>query len=126
MYDNLIQDEKTVWYVGINSDLTEGRGTEVIIGVTEMPETARRIARGRNVMGSDGNVFPGQAYKINGCWHVRGDIIQPSAHDLKIAKERLAREKRDRIKQEIYDELVYDMGVDPDKLKLLMENDDDE
>lgn len=125
MQDDLIQDKKTVWYVGINSDLTEGKGREVIIGVTELPETARRIAHKRNVMGSDGNVFPGQAYKINGCWHVRGDIIQPSAHDLKIAKVRLAREERDRIKQEIYDELVYGMGVDPDKLKLLMDNDDE-
>lgn len=125
MKDNLIQDEKTVWYVGINSDLTEGRGREVIIGVTEMPETARRIAHKRNVMGSDGNVFPGQAYNINGRWYVRGDITQPSAHDMEIAKVRLAREERDRVKQEIYDELVFGMGVDPDKLLLLMENDDE-
>ena len=125
MYDNLIQDEKTVWYVGINSDLTEGRGTEVIIGVTELPETARRIAHKRNVMGSDGNVFPGQAYKINGRWYVRGDITQPSAEEMELAKVRLAQAERERIKQEIYDELVYEMGVDPDKLRLLMDNGDE-
>lgn len=125
MNDNLIQDEKTVWYVGINSDLTEGKGREVIIGVTEMPETARRIAHKRNVMGSDGNVFPGQAYKINGRWYIRGDITQPSASDMELAKVRMAREERDRIKQKIYDELVCDMGVDPDKLRLLMDNGDE-
>ena len=50
--------EKTLWVVYTNSDLTEGRGRKVPRLVCEIEATARRLARGASVMGSDGDVLP--------------------------------------------------------------------
>lgn len=49
-----------------NSDLTEGRGHEVIIAYCETPATARRFAKRRGVQGFDGDVSPVRLYIIEG------------------------------------------------------------
>ena len=49
-------DKLTGWGVYVNSDLTEGRGFERIKHLCEEEATARRLARGANVQGSDGVV----------------------------------------------------------------------
>lgn len=41
-----------------NSDLTEGRGREVIIGYFLLESDAKKAARGQGVMGTDGDVRP--------------------------------------------------------------------
>lgn len=78
-----IQDSKSIWIVSVNSDLTEGRGHNVIKANCELEATARRIAKGADVQGSNGRVDPGFAYKIRNCWYVRGTPTTPSRNDIK-------------------------------------------
>lgn len=51
-------EERTLWVAYTNTDLTEGRGQQVPKHVCEMEATARRLAKGISVMGSDGEVCP--------------------------------------------------------------------
>lgn len=53
-----ISNKKTVWVAYTNTDCTEGRGYDIPIAVCELEVTARRLARGRHVQGSDGPVRP--------------------------------------------------------------------
>lgn len=51
-------EERTLWVAYTNTDLTEGRGREVPKHVCEAEATARRLAKGISVMGTDGDVRP--------------------------------------------------------------------
>ncbi len=55
-----------VWVVWVNTDLTEGRGFQVPKAICCAEATARRLARGANVQGSDGVVSREPAFTVNG------------------------------------------------------------
>ena len=54
----VITNRKTAWVAYTNTDCTEGRGYDIPIAACELEVTARRLARGRHVQGSDGPVRP--------------------------------------------------------------------
>lgn len=86
-----MSETRTVYVAHTNTDCTEGRGRDVPIAVCRMESTARRIARGRYVQGSDGPVHPVNMVEINGRWFLPAncvDIIEPSAGDV-AAQEKL-------------------------------------
>lgn len=58
--------DTTGWAVLINSDLTEGRGFEMVRHVCKLEMTAKRLAHGINVQGSDGQILPVRLYRQDG------------------------------------------------------------
>ena len=65
----VITNRKTVWAAYTNTDCTEGRGCDVPIAVCLSEVTARRLARGRYIQGSDGPVRAVELLEINGGWY---------------------------------------------------------
>lgn len=74
-------ETKPVFVVWTNTDLTEGRGHQIPIRVCWSRATARRIAKGQGVMGSDATVEEHKAYRIGRHWHAPCQIIAPSKDD---------------------------------------------
>lgn len=77
-----ISGTRTVWVAYTNSDLTEGRGYQVPHAVCAMEATARRLGKGKSVMGSDCQVEAVTAVRIGGGpWLVPGAIEPASESD---------------------------------------------
>lgn len=76
-----ITDEKDVFVVRTNTDLTEGKGRQYVKYICENRATANRLAKGEGVMGSDAFVAQAKAYKINNQWYYLGEPISPSKED---------------------------------------------
>lgn len=84
-------DTKTVYSVHSNTDLTEGRGREVLIAVCEKQATAVRLAKGKGVQGTNAYVTTSPAYRIKNDegqspWLHSFNLIAPTAEDLKNQK----------------------------------------
>jgi len=104
-----------VWVVRRNTDLTEGRGIEVVSSVCHIRETAKRLAYKKGVQGTDASVTPGFAIiaEIDGneVLLVPGEIECPS--------------KDDKVDQKMRDDLdtvlakATAAGLTADELKLL-------
>lgn len=80
--DPKIEQGETVWRVFVNSDLTEGKGHSVCIATCKFEATARRIAKGKNVQGTDGTVRPLQVLRVDGLAWGPISITQPTASDV--------------------------------------------
>jgi len=70
----------TLYEVSTDSNLTEGRDWKVHVAFCASPTTAKRLARGIGVQGTDGYVDEVTVYYINGRWHAP-IIIKYSSHD---------------------------------------------
>lgn len=71
----VITNRKTAWVAYANTDCTKGRGYDIPIAVCELEVTARRLARGRHVQGSDGPVWPVDLLEINGKWYAPSEAF---------------------------------------------------
>lgn len=86
--------EKTLYASMVNTDLTEGRGHNYIMAISESKATAERLGKGRNVQGSNARVEKITAYYIPksnkvsyGTWYVpQGFIHSPTKEDLEEEK----------------------------------------
>lgn len=76
-----IQEVKEVWLTIGNTDNTEGRGSSLILAVSELKETAVRLGYKKGVMGSNAPVKKSIAVKINGNWFTRREITKPTKED---------------------------------------------
>lgn len=61
-------ETKIIYIVEVNTDLTEGRGHQVPIAFCETQATAVRLAKGKGVQGSNGQVHEFPAIKHRGAW----------------------------------------------------------
>jgi hypothetical protein len=80
-----MSETKTVYVAYTNTDCTEGRGFDVPIAVCEIEATAKRIACGRYVQGTDGPVRELKLVKIDGKWYVPSsavNVIPPAKEDV--------------------------------------------
>lgn len=77
---------REAWLIEVNTDLTEGKGHNVPLALCSIEATANRMARGRNVQGSAGNVSPVKLIAIGGRWYGPVDILEPSAEDVTVQK----------------------------------------
>ncbi len=85
--------EKKIFAVWTNTDLTEGRGREYIEYHCENESTARRLAKKNYVMGSDSRVTVEKMFYVNGRWYAPAPhIVQPSRED-EIENRRLEAER---------------------------------
>ena len=90
----LISDEREVWVVYTNTDLTEGRGYEYAMAVCECESTAIRLARKQGVQGMDARVRQETMYRMVGAWYTPGArVVPPSGEDM--AEERALQLKRE-------------------------------
>ena len=76
-----IQEVKEVWLTIGNTDNTEGRGSSLILAVSELKETAVRLGYKKGVMGSNAHVEKSIAVKINWNWFTRREITKPTKED---------------------------------------------
>ena len=107
----VIQKQKPVWVTETNSDMTEGRGHTIIVGVSETPETAHRIGFKKYVMGTNCPVRQGMAYFIDNQWYIPGEVIQESKED---TQQRLLREEREAIEAK-----AKMLGLTDDEIKIM-------
>lgn len=78
-------ETKTAYVAFTNTDCTEGRGVDMPIALCELEATAKRIARGRYVQGSDGPVRRVELRKIGEQWYAPLSAVPylaPSLEDL--------------------------------------------
>jgi hypothetical protein len=59
-------EEFVGWGVFVNSDLTEGRGVELLKVVCQLEATARRLAKGASVQGTPGAVREVKLFRYYG------------------------------------------------------------
>jgi hypothetical protein len=72
-----------LYAVWTNTDLTEGRGQEYVQYFCKLESTARRLARGNYVMGSDSRVSEETWILKGNTWYAPyARIVQPSTVDL--------------------------------------------
>lgn len=102
-----ILETKPVWVANVNSDLTEGRGYTYPLYVCASYETAVRLGKGKNVMGSDANVEKEIAIKHEGKWYIPGIIIAESDRDKALRIKREAKESAlDKARQYLSEEEI--------------------
>lgn len=77
-----IKETREAFSVWTNSDLTEGRGFQYPVAHCWTESTARRLAAGCGVQGSDGEVIPFTAIKVDRGWLGPVRIQTPSQGDL--------------------------------------------
>lgn len=88
--------ERQVWVVWTNSDLTEGRGYEFAKHYCETEATARRLARGSYVQGTDGPITTERMFFHRGAWYAPGPQVIPPTHEDRALEEQLAAERQRR------------------------------
>jgi hypothetical protein len=76
-----------VFVVISNTDRTEGRGAPVYIGSTTSEVTAKRLAKGQGVMGSDANIQKDVAIRHKNNIYCRACIIYPTDKELEEQKK---------------------------------------
>lgn len=84
-------NDSTVWVVISNSDLTEGRGSDVPIAVCDIEATGLRLAKKKGVMGSDAEVRRVKVAVIDGIMHIPlwcVGVHYPTSYDI-VEQERI-------------------------------------
>ena len=67
---------RTIYVAYTNTDRTEGRGQNIPYAFCEAEVTARRLAKGCYVQGSDGPVKPVDLIMVDGKWYAPTNLIQ--------------------------------------------------
>ena len=77
------RETKDAWAVLVNTDLTEGRGRQVVKAICETEATAVRLAHKADVQGSNGCVIRVTLEKKNAAWLGPVEVVPPTADDKK-------------------------------------------
>lgn len=108
-------ETKAIFIVYTNTDLTEGRGHQVPIAYAAGEATARRLAKGKGVQGSDAQVEEFEAIKHRNQWCAPFTLQQPTKADEK--QEQLLAERRDALARAraagLSDDDLRALGVKP-------------
>lgn len=91
-----IEDTRNLYAVYINSDRMDGLGYNYPRYFCESLYTAQRLAKGGDVMGSDGAVTKVSLVKINGGWYAPFSLGQLE----RASSEDRAAQERDRVQLE--------------------------
>lgn len=87
-------ESRLVYAVWTNTDRTEGRGTEYVIHHCEMESTARRLAKGGGVQGSDCRVTEERLHYLEGKWYAPGPRVERGTREDIAEEARRAEERR--------------------------------
>lgn len=82
-------EKKKLWVAVSNTDLTEGRGKPIIVGYSTNKATAKRVGKGRGVMGSDCRVKQKTFWVApdNQVFKYVGELTQPTDDEIKLLQE---------------------------------------
>ena len=101
-----------------NTDLTEGRGYNRPLVFCELRSTARRLGKGRDVMGSDATVREVTLVRYNNEWYGPVDIQRGSEADQAVDAKERAELERLAAKSAVL-ERARDLGLTEEELELL-------
>ena len=124
MNKELFSTTMTGYIVWTNTDLTEGRGQEIPIHVCMTLSTAKRLAKGKYVQGTDCSVTENILYRIktgpHGFYQWFGPvrIIEPSKEDLE--KESFLKEQKEKEEaRKVIFEKARVLGLTDEEIKVL-------
>jgi hypothetical protein len=104
-----------LYVVYTNTDLTEGRGREVPVDWSHSKATAKRLAKGSGVQGSDAEVRKVPAFYVDKVLYGPVDVEIPTAEDVQIDRKeeetRAALDRRVLILQQAGDAIKRDLGI---------------
>lgn len=116
-----ITGSKKVFTVWTSTDLTEGRGTERPMAYCELEATAKRLAKGSYVQGTDAKITIDEMIRIKDIWyapHGYGFIEYGTREDVemekKLEEERKAAERRSKVLEK-----ARSLGLTEDEIKIL-------
>ena len=132
VYSVVIEQTFPVFLVMTNTDKTEGKGVNRVERVCRRESTARRLAKGADVQGSDGKVTQsiavvakyqyheriGQKLKSGTVFLVPGEMEQPSDVDLQVEKE-IEAERREESKRAQLLQRMIEAGFTDEEVELL-------
>lgn len=105
---------KEIFCVFTNTDLTEGRGAQVPLALCEVEQTAKRLAKGKYIMGSDAPLSKIKMVEVGGVWHVPASAVtihKPTKED--VALQGKLDDFRDALQK------AKDAGLSEEDIKLL-------
>lgn len=77
----MTEETKEAFAVVVNTDLTEGRGSNYVKNICELEATAVRLARKADVQGTDGTVMRVTLIKRNATWFGPIQLVYSSEDD---------------------------------------------
>ena len=77
-------EERTVFAVWTNTDLTEGRGSEYVQCFCELQATAIRLARKKGVQGSNARVTEQHLFRSGRSWFGPVVVTSPTSEDTQV------------------------------------------
>lgn len=107
-----------VYVVMNNTDRTEGRGDEYVYAVTELQSTAKRLAKGNYVQGTDCPVFEQELMEISNipCIPInRVPVMSPTKADIEDEKILVERLQREKLRQDIISKALR-LGLTEDEI----------
>lgn len=114
-----LEQEKDIWGVQTNTDLTEGRGRQYFSHLCEKESTALRLAKKNFVQGSDSPIRKLTAYKIGGIWLYQGaNIEQPTEADNHMERNLIEERIRKDAKKKVLAK-AKELGLSDEDIKLL-------
>jgi len=112
-------EERKVWVVTTNTDCTEGRGTEYVKAVCELEATARRLAKGGYIQGTDCPITTKTMLFHEGEWYAPAVLTRPTADDEKEEIKLKARRELQKERQAIIQK-ARDLGLTDGELTILL------
>lgn len=116
-----IRDTKEVFGVWINTDLTEGRGSDYVFAFCEAEATAKRLGKGRNIQGCDGRITKEKMLLIDNTWyapHGNGFLTPPNAADIEEEKK-LKKEREEKLLREKILDKARALGLTDEEIAAL-------
>lgn len=86
--------DKTMFAVYTNTDLTEGRGQEYAFAYCELEATAKRLAKGQYVQGTDCRYHQVDVFFIGGNYYYPGAYVEHPTPEDHAAEALILQEKR--------------------------------
>jgi hypothetical protein len=105
---------KEIFCLFTNTDLTEGRGAQVPLALCEVEQTAKRLAKGKYIMGSDAPCSKVKMIEVAGVWYVPASAVtihKPTKEDAALQS------KIDDFREAL--QKAKDAGLSEEDIKLL-------
>lgn len=114
---------KTVWIVWNNTDGTEGRGIQYPLHVCETEAVAKRLSKGKYVMGSDCPITEFESPLISHTYLAPYFLQRPNKEDIK-RQEKIDKENEHKNKVKALIDKMTEKGFSDEEIHLLTRSKD--
>lgn len=111
--------EREIWVVWTNTDLTEGRGTEYALHYCELEATARRLAKGGYVQGCDCRITKKKMFLHENMWYAPGPHITPPSDTDRQVEQQLEVERTKQARRDQAIARARELGLSDEDLEIL-------